>query len=305
MKIATTIGEMYRYTNFDPAEAVRAYEGTGFRYLDYSFYRVLDAGHRFMTDDWKNQVAETGEAAAKLGMKFVQAHSPDYNPFQNPEDTEFHERGILATIRSIEACGMLGIPNIVVHTGSTLDYTYPDDKEAYFKAKEPFIRALIPAMEKWNVRVCIENSAEGNMGSRYFFMTGEDMNDFIDYMNHPLIGGCWDVGHGHMRGIPPHDELVSLGRNLNAVHIHDNDGRGDQHIAPFFGSIDMDSVMQGLIDADYKGYFTFEADSLLPYRTGHGSGRLSTPPLAVKRAMLAMLYQIGKSCLEAYGLYEE
>ena len=40
MKIATTIGEMYSFVR-SPAEAVRAYEGTGFRYLDYSFYTVL------------------------------------------------------------------------------------------------------------------------------------------------------------------------------------------------------------------------------------------------------------------------
>lgn len=305
MKIATTIGEMYAYTAMNPAEAVRMYEGTGFRYLDCSFYNVLNPGHRFMTDEWKEQVTEAGEAAAKLGMKFVQAHSPNYNPLRDPADEAYHTAGLEASLRSIEACGMLGIPNIVVHTGYSLDYTYPTDKETYFKANEPFLRALIPAMEKWNVTVCIENSAEGNMGPQYFFMSGQDMNDFIDFMGHPLLGGCWDIGHGHMRNIPPHDELVSLGKNLTAVHIHDNNGIADEHIAPFFGTIDMDSVMQGLIDADYKGYFTFESDGFLPCRPGHGSGRLSCPPIAVKRAALAMLYQIGKSCLEAYGLFEE
>ena len=36
MKIATTIGEMFPYVN-SPAEAVRAYEGSGFHFLDYSF----------------------------------------------------------------------------------------------------------------------------------------------------------------------------------------------------------------------------------------------------------------------------
>ena len=40
MKIATTIGEMYPFTA-TPAEAIAAYEGTGFRYLDYSFYEVV------------------------------------------------------------------------------------------------------------------------------------------------------------------------------------------------------------------------------------------------------------------------
>ena len=41
MKIATTIGEMYSYTE-KPAKAIEAYEGTGFNYLDYSFYNLHD-----------------------------------------------------------------------------------------------------------------------------------------------------------------------------------------------------------------------------------------------------------------------
>jgi len=305
MKLATTIGEVYGYVGGDPAAAVRMYEGTGFRHLDYSFYRVMAPGHRFMTEDWIRQVEEAGEAAAKLGFDFVQAHSPDYNPFRDPSDTAYHERGMTATLRSIEACGRLGIPAIVVHSGYGTEYLYPEDREGYFSANRPFYEALIPAMEKWNVKVCIENSAEGNMGNRYFFMTAEEMNAFLAYMGHPLFGCCWDIGHGHMRGIPPHDELAALGKNLTAVHIHDNDGHADQHLAPFFGTIDMDSVMKGILDAGFSGYFTFESDNFLPFRENHGSGALAAPPVEVKRAALRMLYAIGRECLSAYGLLEE
>ena len=140
------------------------------------------------------------------------------------------------------------------------------------------------------------------MGNRYFFMTAEEMNDFLAYMDQPLFGCCWDVGHGHMRGNPPRDELAALGKNLTVVHIHDNDGRADQHLAPFFGTIDMDSVMRGLIDA---GYFTFEADNFLPSGAIHGSGALAAVPVSVKREALRMLYAIGKGCLEAYGMFDE
>ena len=37
MKIATTIGELYRL-GLSPADAIRSYQGTGFKYLDFSFY---------------------------------------------------------------------------------------------------------------------------------------------------------------------------------------------------------------------------------------------------------------------------
>lgn len=305
MKIATTIGEMYAFCHNDPAEAVRMYEGTGFKYLDYSFYNVLSPGHRFMTNEWKAMVTEAGDAAAKLGMKFVQAHSPNYNPLGQVGNTAYHEAGLEASIRSVTACGMLGIPAVVVHSGITEDYLYPAGKDGYFRANLDFYRALLNEAEKWNVKVCIENSAEGNMGSRYFFMTAEDMNDFIAYVDHPLLGGCWDIGHGHMRGADTCRELVTLGKNLTCVHIHDNMGSRDEHIAPFSGNIDMDNFMEGLIQSGFDGYFTFESDNFLPASAVHGSDRLKTVPVDVKRAALSLLYQIGKSCLTAYGIYEE
>jgi len=304
MKMATTIGEMYPWVS-SPAEAVRAYEGTGFRYLDYSFYTSNRPGSVFLTDRWQEEVTAAGEAAAALGFAFVQAHSPNYNPFHDAADRDYHEAGILATLRSIEACGMLGIPNIVVHTGYGPQCLYPDDAEKYFRANLPFVEAMYPAMEKWNVRVCIENSAEGNMGKNYFFMTADDMNDFIAFAGHPMLGACWDTGHGNMRGTDPYRELVTLGKNLHAVHFQDNGGTGDEHTAPFFGTLDVDAVIRGLTDAGYTGPLTFEADNFLTCRKNRGSGPLQYPPKRVKQAALALLHEIGAACLEAYGIPED
>ena len=70
MKIATTIGEVYAFTS-SPAEAIRQYEGTDFKYLDYSFYTVLRQGDPFMSDAWKDVVLEAKESADKLGFQFV------------------------------------------------------------------------------------------------------------------------------------------------------------------------------------------------------------------------------------------
>ncbi|MGN1345962.1 MAG: sugar phosphate isomerase/epimerase family protein [Eubacteriales bacterium] len=300
MKIATTIGEMYPYVSA-PAEAVRAYEGTGFRHLDYSFYNVLYPGSPFLGDDWRREVEDAGNAAAALGFRFVQAHSPAYNPLDPAAD---HEAGLRATLRSIEACGMLGIPNIVVHSGYTTRLTYPASRDAYFQENLAFYRSLYPAMEKYGVRVLIENSAEGNMGSRYFFMTGEEMADFLQYAGHPLLGACWDTGHGNMRGADQYRELTSLGTFLQAVHIQDNHGGADEHIAPFFGTVSMDAVLRGLLAVQFQGYFTFESDNFLPRRPA-GDGPLASAPLSVKRASLALLYEIGRACLSAYGCCEE
>ena len=75
MKIATTTADMKGYAK-TPAEAVKLYEGTGFKHLDYNFYDALREGDPLMTDAWRDVIAEAKAAADSLGMDFVQAHAP-------------------------------------------------------------------------------------------------------------------------------------------------------------------------------------------------------------------------------------
>ena len=305
MKIATTIGEMYAFTS-SPAEAIRQYEGTGFKYLDYSFYTVLRPGDPFMSDAWRDGVLKAKEVAEELGLQFVQAHAPCCEVIGG--DTA---RELEATIRSIEACGMLGIKNMVIHSACVPEYKYPDDATAYFKANEPFFRALIPAMEKHGVNILFENTTIKHCGDgKYFPIYARDLNGFVEHMNHPLFGAAWDVGHAHMDDIDHETEILEMGKNLRAIHVHDNDGRRDMHTAPFLGTLNYDSLMRGLINSGFDGYFTLEADGFFKYvrsatRMKEPNGRLAHPTLEVKKQALSLLYTIAKAILSEYGVFEE
>lgn len=302
MKLATTIGEMYAFTK-TPSEAVRQYEGTGFRCLDYSFYNVAkNPSNPFMGEDWRDQILEAKAAAEELGFTFVQAHAPDC-----ALRGEGMERGLLATVRSIEACGMLGIRNMVIHSGFFPEYKYPQDAQAYFRANEPFMRALIPAMEQHGVSILFENTtAKHCRDGLYFPIHGQDLRDFVEFMDHPLFGAAWDVGHANMDGLDHEQEIMAMGNVLRAIHVHDNDGGRDQHLAPYVGCTDYDALMRGLLRSGYQGYFTFESDSFFKCgkRAGQG-GPLSQPTLEIKRAAVSMLYLIGKTMLSAYDVYED
>ena len=228
MKIATTTWELIGYTK-STEEAVRFYEGTGFRYLDYSFFNAVTVpNHPFMTDAWRDDILASKAAADELGFKFVQAHAPAFD-FRGDRA----EAGLLATIRSIEACGILGIKNIVVHSGGFPEYKYPEDKLDYFKANEPFFKALIPAMEENGVSVLIENIPSKHFGDgNYVPIRGKDLADMVDYMNHPLFGAIWDVGHAHIDGLDHYSEIMDIGDRLKAIHVHDNDAKGQNQQTP-------------------------------------------------------------------------
>ncbi len=309
MRLATTTADFAGYTA-TPAEAVRAYEGTGFSHLDYSFYRANFPGSPFMGDDWMKEVVEAGKEAERLGFDFVQAHSPG-NDWFGKDDRETIIKG---NVRAIEACAYLGIDRIVVHSGRSKDFHGEGDRKAYLEGVKEFYSALYPAMEKYNVKVLAENYIPAGDDTTSFY-SGKDLNDLLDVCDHPLMGVCWDVGHGNL--IAPerqYDDITALGERLQAVHIQDNFGEHDDHICPLMGTLDIDAVMRGLLDGGFiarNGVFTFEADNIVshagswPNRRHETGNRIAADPgFEVKRAAVRLMYAVGKDILTKYGLFE-
>lgn len=310
MKLATTIGEMDGYCQTEE-EAVRAYEGTGFRHLDYSFYRSNYPGSPFMGKDWMKSITDAAKTAERLGFDFVQAHSPGNDWFGRDDEQTVTE----GNLRAIEACGYLGIKNLVVHSGRCNDYLYPRDWQEYLQQIRRFYETLYPAMEKYGVNVLAENYIPGGPGVCSLYRAG-DLLELLEVCSHPQLGICWDVGHGNL--IEPdkqYEQITALGTHLKAVHIQDNFGYHDDHICPLVGTLDVDGVMRGLKDngfIDRGGVFTFEADNLISHRHSwpnarHENGAVvaAEPTLAVKQAAVRMLYEIGKSILTQYDCFED
>ena len=317
MKLATTIGDFKKYAS-TWAEAVSLFKDTGFRYLDFDFYSsTIGSGSPFLSDDWMTHVAAAGEAAAQLGFTFVQAHSPQYNPLNpnqlNPNLNQ--DKHMTAINRAIEACGYLGIPNIVMHSGMSSDFPYPGGKKSYFAAARKFHESFFPMMEKYNVNVLIENIDHVNMEDNYYFHSGEDMVEFIEYCNHPLLHACWDVGHANIDKRDQYQDICKIGKHLRGVHIQDNFGEFDDHVAPFMGVLNLDAIMHGLIDTGYTGYFTFEALNLMPHEKtathrklkspSISDNKLGSPSVELRRAAEKLLYEIGKYILTQYDCFEE
>lgn len=313
MKLATTTGDLF-WSGDTPDSIIENYRTTGFKYLDVSFYADHRPGSRLIGDNYMSYIDEYAGAAAKCGVTYVQAHAPGYNPFDPEAD---HEMGMLAMRRAIKACGILGIPNIVTHAGFSRDIPAEGGRERFYTENREFYARMMDDAERYGVNVLTENSAEGNMGSKYFFFTGVDMREFIEYTGFGRLFACWDTGHANMRGVNQYDDIVALGDLLKAVHIQDNYGRYDEHIAPFMGTLNLDAVIQGLIAVGYKEPFTFEAGNTIlsagawPHRRNEFSGvggekpRLLNASHEICIQAERLLYSIGKYALEQYGLFEE
>lgn len=304
MKIATTTSDFRAYCPTDE-ERIRELYRAGFRYIDLNMYSFTP-DCVYMRDDWRDAVTKIKDVADELGMQFVQAHSQGGNPLaEDPAKVDFL---LKATLRSLEICQMLGIPNTVVHNG----FSKGISKEEWFEKNKAFYEKLFPTMEQCGVNVLCENSTKSNMGDRYFINSGKDMLEFIRFVDHPMIHGCWDTGHANCEG-NQYDEIMTLGDELYAIHYNDNRGAKDDHVAPFLGTLNHDEVLSALIDVGFQGAFTLECDSSLikydhwlgkrrRFQQEHRGLRLCEPQLFMQRHIEAMMYETARWMLDSYGI---
>ena len=80
------------------------------------------------------------------------------------------------------------------------------------------------------------------------------------------LGFCYDSGHDMAFSIRPYEVLEKYGDRLFALHLHDNDGSGDQHFLPGQGKVDWSRVGGLLLTAAYSGPYTLEC--MYPYQEG-------------------------------------
>jgi len=307
MRLASTTGDFDFYCN-TYRERVQHLHEAGFRYIDLCMYTTFPNDELLVSENWRDNVARLKEYADGLGVQFVQAHSPGGFPLRKTgEWAEKYEQLLRTTLRSIEICGLLDIPNIVVHAGCRRDL----GKKGFFEENREFFKILLSEAEKYNVNILVENSSRQNVAcsTAYYTNTGSDMREFIEYVNHPLFHACWDTGHGNMDG-GQYDEIMALGDELYALHINDNHEHTDGHLIPFMGTVNWDEVMCALVDSGYKGYFTLEASAgftnvLNKKRLFEPDSRLRIPSLSMQKSAEKFMYETCMHILQSYECDEE
>ena len=298
MKLATTTGDFSKFTNHG-LEAIKYIHEAGFEFLDYSFDVDFQRGTGVFDKNSKNSVEMILKEAEKYKMRFVQAHSPMGSPITKDEN---YEEFISGTKKCIEVCSKLGIKNLVVHSG----YEKGLSKEETFERNKEFYLDILKDAEKYDVNILTENFNKICVDGYYWIDNVYDMKELIEYIDHPLLGACFDTGHANLQKESQKEQIEALEKHLKAIHVHDNMGDGDTHNALWYGTLDIDSLMEGLLSIGYDGYFTFElGNHYVCYKRNEMSGKLATPPLEIKIETEKLIYKMGKYILETYNLFDK
>ena len=134
-----------------------------------------------------------------------------------------------------------------------------------FEKNMEYYGELHPIATAANVKIGVENMFQVDERRKYIIDdTCSRLYDFIRYvdtLNSPWAVACLDIGHVAVirQKDEPWDFIRGLGHNrLQALHVHDNDYRNDQHKLPYEGLIDWNEVTRALGEIEYQGYFTYE-----------------------------------------------
>lgn len=204
---------------------------------------------------------KTRKVIDDLGIKVCQIHAPYGDKFDlaNFNDKE-RENALQEMEKWLECCYVLGSPILVIHVGGGLgvgnSYEWQRVKELNFGSFSRLARKA----KGLSVKIAVENLYDrvARKGGRFYGSLMSELKEIIEHVGTGNIGICFDTGHANIQELDLSEAIIEAGKSLLAVHLGDNDGKEDQHLLPYGGTIDWKKVMVALREIKYSGSILLE-----------------------------------------------
>ena len=152
----------------------------------------------------------------------------------------------------MKAAELLHPKVIVVHPGYD-DLHYGDSSLVWLKNSIGFWSEFVPQARDMGTILAVENIFEKEPST---------IKALLDAIDDPCFRHCFDVGHWNMFKTVTLEEWFSeLGSYIAESHIHDNNGRSDEHLPVGEGKIDFAAFFPLLTSYAPDAVWTVEAHS--------------------------------------------
>lgn len=250
---------------YDLERAAEIYQKAGFTAVDYGLFKMAkDDNDPMNRADYRTTAEEIRRTVEAVGLKVNQTHAPFQ--FKNWNDQNHFQTVIYPRlVRSLEISAMLGAKICVVHP---LHYDeYHGHEEEWFERNMSFYRSLIPYCRAYGIKVAVENMwrnhpLRGNIVVDTCALK-EEFVRYVDTLDSEYMVACLDLGHVGLcfQEDEAQDVIRTLGHDrLQALHVHDNNYRADQHYLPFQGKMNWAEITRALGEINYTGDFTYEVN---------------------------------------------
>ncbi|HKJ04090.1 MAG TPA: sugar phosphate isomerase/epimerase family protein [Geopsychrobacteraceae bacterium] len=190
-----------------------------------------------------------GEQLAKNQLQ-VTIHAPFFD--LNPGAIDFAIESITRQRfnQTLDVAESLQAKLIVFHPGYDR-WRYDRQPDLWHDQSLAFWPPLIERAEKITCLMCLEN---------IFEVVPETLAKLLDELNSPWLGHCFDVGHWNLFSETPLQYWFErLGHHTRHIHLHDNRGTADEHLAIGQGQIDFSSLFNHISALESSPSMTLEA----------------------------------------------
>ena len=231
--------------------AMGIYTWFGFRYSFTELIKLIkDAGFQSVMTWWGDEYKETNgpketepDIIRNYGLNIENTHFSFTGANTIWEDTLAGQDIFEKYLSYISDCKTFQIPVGIMHVSSG------KNPPPYGQLGLDRFKRLVEKAEKEGITIALENLRKPEYLD---FVFGNIKSDKLKF--------CYDSGHEHCF-TPDVDCLAKYGDKLTALHLHDNDGTGDQHLPPFSGTVNWKRIMSYLKKVDYKGPLALEIDA--------------------------------------------
>lgn len=253
----------------DALRAIREMAALGFRYIE-----LEGVGERNMLEVWKNR-ERFATLCDELAIQIVnfcpivpQLFSPD--PAERGRGFELFEMGI--ELAKYFGAGTVQIDSFTPPVEFVGEVPY---REALLFGR-PFRVKFDPAFryeDYWAILVemtrrCARCAAEEGLWLLLEPRVGENVSNtdallrLMDHVGEPNLGAVLDTAHLHAQKEILPLSVEKLGSRIRYLHVADNDGRDNFHLALGEGTIDFEGVFLALKKHRFDGYVAIDVGNV-------------------------------------------
>ncbi len=230
----------YRISTGNPQPYLRAMAAAGFTHVHWC--------HQWNTDFRYAgaEIRQLGHWLAEYGLTMLDVHGSagvEQCWFAEREDARL--AGVELVNNRLELARALGAGALIMHIPP------PDGAPIRTTQAAQLYRSLdslLPRAQRLGVRLALENMANDDFAL---------LTELFARYTPSTLGLCYDAGHGNIgrNGLALLDTVKD---RLVCVHLHDNDGHGDQHAIPFTGTVDWPRLAGILARSSYDRCLSLE-----------------------------------------------
>lgn len=258
-------------------------------------------GHQWNTDFLysKSEIREYRKMLKKFGLTLLDVHGSAGVEKSWAATEEYRRKaGVeLVVNRMILFSELEGEGVLTMHTPWYNEYVNSDNDRkkvaVQVEAVKRSLAELIPYIEKYHVKIAIENNSADLF---------EQQEDYMRSFPAECVGITFDCGHANLYNRRGLYLIRNFKDRIEALHLHDNNSKGDQHQPPFYGNIDWEEMMRFIRSSSYGRSgrpLSFEVQ--MPHTPFYDKALKTDQPDEKVREFLADAYE---RCSKVAKIYE-